>query len=259
MSEDAPPVSVEGLEKEYRSLLGRRRHLAVRGVGFEVPRGSVTALVGPNGGGKTTTLKCLLGLLRPSAGRVAIFGRPPTDPSARARLGYCPEESPFPGFLGLDAALGFFAELAGVPRRERAARCGALLERVGLLAARARRIRELSKGMLRRFGIAQALVGAPDLLVLDEPTSGLDPLGVRDVRAILDEERRRGAAVLLSSHLLADVEKIADRLLLMHEGRLVARGTLDELLGPPREEGGGRAEPLERFFFRRVEEGAGGA
>jgi len=259
---DAPhatPIAVRDLVKEYRpllgGLLGGRRHTAVRGVSFEVPRGAITAIVGPNGGGKTTTIKCLLGLLRPSAGEVRLFGRPPWDPAARARLGYCPEESPFPGFLALGPALRFFAELAGVPRAERARRADALLERVGLGDARARRISELSKGMLRRFGIAQALVGAPDLLILDEPTSGLDPFGVRDVRALLDEERARGTAVLLSSHLLADIEKVADRLLLLHRGALVAEGTLDALLGPKGPDGA-RRESLERFFFQTVDGGA---
>jgi ABC-2 type transport system ATP-binding protein len=249
------PVEVAGLRKEYRRLFGLRRHLAVDGVSLSVPAGAITAIVGPNGGGKTTTIKCILGLLRPSAGEVRIFGRPPTDLAARARLGYLPEESPFPAFLKVGAALRFYAELARVPRAERGRRADDLLERVGLGDARARRVGELSKGMLRRFGLAQALVGRPDLLVLDEPTSGLDPFGVRDFRAIVDEERRRGAAVLLSSHLLADVEKVCDRVILFHGGRVLAQGALAELLGG---RNGEARESLESFFFRTVEGSAKG-
>jgi ABC-2 type transport system ATP-binding protein len=246
-------VEVAGLVKEYRSLFGRRRHRAVDGVSFAAGRGEVLGLLGPNGSGKTTTMKCLLGLLRPSAGAVRIFGRPPADLAVRARLGYLPEESPFPSFLRLDAALDFYARLARVPRRERRARVGALLERVGLGDARRRRISELSKGMLRRFGLAQALVGEPELLVLDEPTAGLDPLGTRDFRALLREQRARGATVVVSSHELAEVEQVCDRVALLHRGRLVAEGRLDALLareGLPEP----RASALETFFFRALGE-----
>lgn len=249
---DERVVEVAGLVKEYRSLLGRRRFLAVAGVSFGAARGEVVGLLGPNGSGKTTTLKCLLGLLRPSAGTVRLFGRPPADPAARARLGYLPEESPFPAFLRLDAALDFYARLAGVPRRERRARGAALLERVGLGEARRKKIAELSKGMLRRFGLAQALVGEPDLLVLDEPTSGLDPLGTRDLRALILEQRARGRTALISSHALAEMEQVCDRVALLHRGTLIADGPVAALL-----EREGLPEPapsaLERFFFRKVE------
>ncbi len=252
MGESEPPVAVRGLVKEYRRWFGLRRRLAVDGVSFTAPPASVTAIVGPNGGGKSTTMKCLLGLLRPTRGDVRLFGRPPSDLAARARLGYLPEESPFPPFLRLEAALRFYAELGKVPRAERGARAGELLERVGLAWARGARVGELSKGMLRRFGLAQALVARPEVLVLDEPTSGLDPFGVRDFRAIVEAERARGTAVLLSSHLLADVEKVADRVVLFHRGKILADGALAEVT-----DGAGG---LEAAFFRAVEraDGAGG-
>jgi len=250
-----PAISVSALVKEYRRFLGLRRFRAVDSVSFAVPRGSVTALLGPNGSGKTTTLKCILGLLRPTAGEVRLLGRPPRDPEARARLGYLPEESPFPSFMKLEPALAFYAELGRVPRRERRPRAAALLEQVGLGTARDRRIGELSKGMLRRFGLAQALIARPDVLVLDEPTSGLDPFGLRDFREILEAERARGTAVLVSSHLLADVERTCDRVVLLSAGRVRAEGPLPELLAAS----GGAREPLETFFFRTIDGGGGGA
>jgi ABC-2 type transport system ATP-binding protein len=253
MSTDAAVAEVRGLSKEYRSFFCRRRFLAVSGVSFAAREGEILGLLGPNGGGKTTTMKCLLGLLRPTAGTIALFGRPPADLAARARIGYLPEESPFPGFLRLEAALDFYGALARVPRRERRTRVPSLLERVGLLDARRRRVSELSKGMLRRFGLAQALIGEPDLLVLDEPTSGLDPIGTRDFRALLLERRARGKAAIVSSHQLADMEQVCDRVVLLHRGRLVAEGPLGALL---RREGLSEPRPsaLETFFFRAVED-----
>ncbi len=255
--EGAPVAEVRSLSKEYRalSLAGWRRFLAVDGVSFAAARGEVLGLLGPNGGGKTTTMKCLLGLLRPSGGEARLFGRPPSELAARARVGYLPEESPFPAFLRVEAALAFYGALAGLSRRERRARAGALLDRVGLSEARRKRVGELSKGMLRRFGLAQALIGDPELLVLDEPTSGLDPLGVRDFRALVREQRARGKTVIVSSHQLADMEQICDRVALLHRGRLVAEGPVADLLAreglpPPRPSG------LETFFFRAIEEKA---
>ncbi len=243
----APPaIRIAGLVKEYRSWLGRRRVRALDGITFHVPRGEVVGLLGPNGGGKTTTLKCLLGFLRPTAGEVEVLGRPPTDLAARARLGFLPEESPFPGFLRLEAGLDFFGALARVPRRERRERIPRLLERVGLADARRRRLDELSKGMARRFGIAQALIGEPELLILDEPTSGLDPLGMRDFGRLLAELRAAGLTVLLSSHQLGQVETVCDRAAVLHRGKLLAFDPVPAIVAASGE------KTLEAAFLRLV-------
>ena len=244
LSPPRPVVEVCDLVKDYRRAFSRRRFRAVDGVSLAAGPGEVLGLIGPNGGGKTTILKCLLGLLRPTSGVVRLFGLSPEEPEARARLGYLPEESPFPRVLNVEEALAFYACLAGIGRRERRVEVPRLIERVGLREARKRRIAELSKGMARRFGLAQALVGDPELIVLDEPTSGLDPLGTREFCALVAEERLRGRTVLFSSHRIADTERTCDRVALIHRGRLVAHGPIQAIAG---------ADGLEAFFFRSIE------
>ncbi|GIW71944.1 MAG: hypothetical protein KatS3mg102_1486 [Planctomycetota bacterium] len=231
MDEGAAAIEVEGLHKHFRSgLLRRRVHRALAGVSFRVERGQVVGLIGPNGGGKTTTFGCLLGLLRPSAGRVRLFGECPRRPATRRCLGYLPETSPFPGVLTARQGLEFYGALAGLPRRERRRRAAALLARLGLAAAADRRLAVFSKGMLRRFGLAQALIAAPPLLLLDEPASGLDPLGARELAAVIAEERARGTTVLLASHELAALESLCDAIVLLHQGRVLLEGALPQLL-----------------------------
>lgn len=248
-------VSVTGLEKTYRRWFGLRQHAAVRGVDLSLRPGEVLGLVGPNGGGKSTTIRCILGLLRVSGGRIRVFGGPPGAAAARRRTGYLPEESPFPGVLSGREGLDFYGRLAGLGRRARRLEVERLLERTGLTDAARRRLGTYSKGMLRRFGLAQAMLGRPALLVLDEPTSGLDPIGVRDLQAIVREEQGRGASVLLSSHQLTDLEPICDAVTVLSAGRVLASGPLDELLGSP----GPDREPLLRFFFRILGAATGAA
>ncbi len=219
----SPAVSCSGLRKSY----GRR--VAVDGVSFTVARGEVLGLLGPNGAGKTTVIKMMLGLVRPDAGDVLLLGRPGHDPRARARVGYLPELFRYQPWLSASEVLTLHVRLAGlaVPEADRR-ECLAV---VGL-ADRARdRVGGFSKGMQQRLGLAVALVARPELVVLDEPTSALDPVGRADVRDIVLELRSRGVAVLLNSHLLGEVERVCDRVVILDRGRVAAAGTLAELLG----------------------------
>jgi ABC-2 type transport system ATP-binding protein len=219
----SPAVWCSGLRKRY----GRRT--AVDGVSLTVGRGEVVGLLGPNGAGKTSVIKMLMGLVRPDAGEVLLLGRSASDPRARARVGYLPELFRYQPWLTAVEVLNLHVRLAGadvppVQRRE----CLAL---VGLADRGADRVSGFSKGMQQRLGLAVALVARPDLVVLDEPTSALDPLGRADVRDLLLSLRDRGVAVLLNSHLIGEVERVCDRVVILDRGRIAASGTLAELLG----------------------------
>ena len=218
-----PAVWCSGLRKRY----GRQQ--AVEDVSLEVARGDVVGLLGPNGAGKTSVIKMLLGLVRPDAGEVLLLGRPATDPAARARVGYLPELFRYQPWLSAAEVLALHVRLSGidVTAQERLD-CLAL---VGLLERRADRVGGFSKGMQQRLGLAVALVARPELVVLDEPTSALDPLGRADVRDIVLELKSRGVAVLLNSHLIGEVERVCDRVVILDSGRVAASGTLAELLG----------------------------
>ncbi len=222
---DAVPVVAEGLAKTY----GGRP--ALQGLSLRVGRGEVVGLLGPNGAGKTTTVKILLGLVHPDGGRATVFGRDTGDPEARRRVGYLPEQFRFPAWMTGQALLDHHGRLAGLDAERRREQSGEVLELVGLTGREQERIGGYSKGMQQRIGLAQALVGQPDLVILDEPTSALDPIGRRDVREVVRTLRRRGAAVLLNSHLLSEVEMVCDRVAIVDRGRLVRQGRLDELVG----------------------------
>ncbi len=229
MSADAV-IEAVGLTKIFLDFWRRPRGRALDGFTFDVRRGEVFGLLGPNGSGKSTTIKLLLGLLRPTAGRLVVLGRPPTDVRIKARIGYLPEESYLYPFLTAEETLDFFGRLFGLPAAERRRRIDQLLEMTGLTAARRRRVGEFSKGMARRVGLAQALINDPDLVILDEPTSGLDPIGCRQMKELIRTLARRGKTVVLSSHLLADVEDVAGRIAILYAGRLQAMGAVAELL-----------------------------
>jgi ABC-2 type transport system ATP-binding protein len=220
-------LRVLGLEKSFTRGFWRRRVPAVRGVSFVVPRGAVFALLGHNGAGKTTTLGCILGLVHPDAGEIAILGEDNRRPASRRRVGYLPEQPYFYEHLTARELLGFYARLQELPAREADAEIPALLERVGLAHRAGGSLRKFSKGMMQRLGLAQALLGRPDLLVLDEPMSGLDPIGRREVRELLAEEKERGTTILLSSHIVPDVEVLADAAVFLREGLLVGEHDLD--------------------------------
>ncbi len=226
-------VSVAGLTKVFKDFWGRPKARAVDRVDFEVRRGEVFGLLGPNGSGKSTTVKLILGLLHPTRGHIEVFGHSPRHVATKARIGYLPEESYLYRYLDSRETLDFFGNLFELPRGQRANRSEQLLEMVGLKQVQRRAVGEFSKGMQRRIGLAQALINDPDLVILDEPTSGLDPIGCREVKDLIRALARRGKTVLLSSHLLADVEDVCDRVVIYYGGRIQAMGSLSELLATP--------------------------
>jgi len=223
-------VAVRGLTKIFNDFWGRPKAKAVDNVDFEVRRGEVFGLLGPNGSGKSTTIKMLLGLLYPTKGHIEVFGHSPRHVKTKARLGYLPEESYLYRYLNSRETLEFFGNLFELAPNDRRNRAEQLLEMVGLNQVRSRTVGEFSKGMQRRIGLAQALINDPDLVILDEPTSGLDPIGCREVKDLILTLARRGKTIILSSHLLADVEDVCDRVVIYYGGRIHAQGTLNELL-----------------------------
>jgi len=223
-------VVCQGLIKTFKDFWMRDRARAVDGVTFEINRGEVFGLLGPNGSGKSTTIKVLLGLLRPTKGRVAVFGLPPSDVETKKRIGYLPEESFLYPFLNARETLDYYAKLFEIDHRTRERRIDELLDMVGLKSAQFRQVREYSKGMQRRIGLAQALINDPELLILDEPTSGLDPLGRMKVREIIQRLRNEGRTVFFSSHELGEVETVCDRVAMLHQGELKAEGRVQDLV-----------------------------
>lgn len=226
-------VSVRGLTKVFKDFWGRPKARAVDNVDFEVRRGEVFGLLGPNGSGKSTTVKLLLGLLYPTRGHIQVFNHSPRHVATKSRIGYLPEESYLYRYLNSRETLEFFGNLFELTKDDRRQRTEQLLEMVGLNQARLRAVGEFSKGMQRRIGLAQALINDPDLVILDEPTSGLDPIGCREVKDLILALARRGKTVILSSHLLADVEDVCDRVVIYYGGKIQAMGTLKDLLATP--------------------------
>lgn len=217
-------IDIESLTKTYRGS-GRSLVHAVRGVTMRVARGTVTALVGPNGAGKTSTIHVLLGLLRADGGRVRVFGLSP-GPDALRRIGYQPEIFTTYPFYTAREAMRFYGRLSGLAREDADRRAEGLFDRLGLTAAASRRVATFSKGMTQRLGLAQALLHEPELLVLDEPTSGLDPEGRRLVIDIIQEERAKGRTILLSSHILPDVERTCDAVVMIQQGQVAFADTV---------------------------------
>lgn len=225
-----PVVEAVGLSKTFTDFWMRAKARAVDNIDFEIRRHEIFGLLGPNGSGKSTTIKMILGLLHKSSGRLSVFGREPSDVAIKARIGYLPEESYLYRYLDAKETLDYYGRIFGLDRRTRMRRIDELLEMVGLSQVKRRSVGEYSKGMSRRLGLAQALINDPELLILDEPTSGLDPIGTRQVKDLLLELGRRGTTILLSSHLLADVEDVCDRMVILYGGRIHAEGATNELL-----------------------------
>jgi ABC-2 type transport system ATP-binding protein len=232
-SKGEPVVTVRGLTKVFKDFWGRHKARAVDNVDFEVRRGEVFGLLGPNGSGKSTTVKLILGLLYPTKGHIEVFGRSPRHVATKSRIGYLPEESYLYRYLNSRETLEFFGNLFELDKGDRRGRTEQLLEMVGLSQAHLRAVGEFSKGMQRRIGLAQALINDPDLVILDEPTSGLDPIGCREVKDLIMALAKRGKTVILSSHLLSDVEDVCDRVVIYYGGKIQAMGTLKELLATP--------------------------
>jgi ABC-2 type transport system ATP-binding protein len=232
---DEVVLSIEGLTKVYRSLFTPVGVKAVDGLNLSVRRGETYSIVGPNGSGKTTTLKIVLGLIFPTSGGATIFGKSITDLSVRERIGFLPEDAYLYEVFNGEELLDFYASLFGFPRKRRKELIDELLTLVGMQANRKVPFRECSKGMRQRLALAQALVNDPELLILDEPTSGLDPAGRHQMTRLILELKRRGKTILLCSHFLAEVEEVCDRVGIMYRGKLVAEGSLRDLAGEPTE------------------------
>jgi len=230
MSQVGAVLTLSGLTKVYRGHLGIGRSVALDGLDLSVAPGQVFGLLGQNGAGKTTTLKLILDLLRPDRGEVRLFGRPPSDPAARARIGYLPENPYFYDYLTAEEFLDFYGRLQGLPRAVRRERVRESLSRVGLADRASTPLRKFSKGMVQRLGLAQAIQHDPDLVILDEPMSGLDPIGRREVRDLILGLRAAGRTVFFSSHILQDAEMICDRVAILDRGRLRACGRLADLV-----------------------------
>jgi ABC-2 type transport system ATP-binding protein len=226
-------IQTKGLSKVYRPPFAREGKTALSDLNIDVRRGEIFGLVGPNGSGKTTTLKLLLGLIKPTSGEVMIFGRGPRDVAVKQRIGFLPDGPYFYDHLNSYEVLDFYGKLFGYKAEERERRAEEILDMVNLNPAdRKRVIRTYSKGMMQRVGLAQAIINDPELLFLDEPTTGLDPIGARSMKDTIERLRDSGKTVLLCSHLLADVQAVCDRVAILSEGKLVKFGTVQELVGP---------------------------
>ena len=225
-----PIVQAVGLTKVFRDFWGRPKAKAVNDIDFEIRQGEVVGLLGPNGSGKSTTVKMLLGLLYPTGGKLTVFGKSPRTVETKKEIGYLPEDSYLYKYLTAEETLDFFGSLFNLSKADRQKRIEQLLDMVGMAHARHRRVGEFSKGMQRRIGLAQAMINDPELLILDEPTSGLDPLGCREIKDLILELKKRGKTVIITSHLLSDIEDVCDRVIVLYGGKIRAEGCLNELL-----------------------------
>jgi len=223
-------LSVDGLRKTYSFGFIPRRQEILKGISFSVEAGEIFGYLGPNGAGKTTTIKCVLGLIFPDAGRIELCGRPHLDPRSKTRVGFLPENPYFYDYLTAREFLDFYGRLFGIGPDERRSRAVKLLKLVDMERAADLPLRKFSRGMLQRIGLAQALINEPSLVILDEPLGGLDPLGRKDVRDIILRLRGEGKTVLLSSHILQDIEMICDRVAILVGGRILSQGRLTDLI-----------------------------
>ena len=222
-------VKFESVKKTYKSRQGRIE--ALKGLDLVIPEGQIFGFAGPNGAGKSTSIKILVGLIRPDEGAVTVFGHPSGSKAAKSLIGFLPEVTLYHEFMSAKELLAIHATLSGIPANEIAGKCEEALEKVGLSDRVNYRLKEFSKGMKQRFGIAQAIVGNPKLLVLDELTSGLDPKAQAELLTLLTELKAQGLTIFFSSHHLREIEKICDSVAIIHQGTLRTSGTLDEVLG----------------------------
>jgi ABC-2 type transport system ATP-binding protein len=246
-------VETKNLTKIYRDFWGRQKVRALKALDLQIHKGEVFGLLGPNGSGKTTTIKLLLGLLFPTSGEISILGKTASDVVKNEKIGYLPEESYLYRFLNAEETLDFYGRLfkmSGPVRRQRVAQ---LINMVGLESAKKRPLREYSKGMTRRIGLAQALINDPDLILLDEPTSGLDPIGTKNMKDLILELREQGKTIIMSSHLLADVQDVCDRVGILYQGELKELGRVSDLLQVSNQTEF-RAENLSEDAKKRIEQ-----
>lgn len=223
-------VRTEGLTKVYKDFWRRKSVSALTNLNITIERGEIFGLLGPNGSGKTTTVKLLLGLLFPTSGKSWLLGYSSVDLKVKGKIGFLPEESYLYKFLNAEEILDFYGKLFDIPKTERRSRIDKLIHDVGLNPYRKRPLSQYSKGMLRRIGLAQAIINDPDLVILDEPTSGLDPIASREIKDLILDFKRQGKTIVLCSHLLADVQNICDRIAILNKGVLQVMGNVRELL-----------------------------
>ena len=225
-----PAIEILGLEKTYMVGFWRKRpKRALSPLHLTVEDGEIFGFLGPNGAGKTTTLKLLMGLVFPTAGSARILGQEWTDPEVKAQIGFLPEQPYFYDHLTAHELLNYYAQLSGVPGKERSRRVDAMLQRVGLPDVHGVQLRKFSKGMLQRIGIAQAILHDPKLVFFDEPMSGLDPMGRREVRDLMEQLKQEGKTVFFSTHILSDAEALCDRVAIIHQGELRGIGAVEDL------------------------------
>jgi ABC-2 type transport system ATP-binding protein len=229
-SEREVVIETRNLTKVYRDFWGRQKVRALKALDLKVHRGEIFGLLGPNGSGKSTTIKILLGLLFPTSGEALVFGRSATEVTKNERIGYLPEESYLYRFLNAVETLDFYGRLFNMPAKQRRQRAAELIEQVGLTGAQRRPLKEYSKGMARRIGLAQAMINDPELIFLDEPTTGLDPIGTKQMKNLIVKLKEEGKTVILCSHLLADVQDVCDRIAILYQGELKELGRVDRLL-----------------------------
>lgn len=222
-------IDIAHADKKYAGRFGRGGVHALRDISMQVHRGAVFGLLGPNGAGKSTLVKILMTVIRPSRCEGTMLGAPVGDKASLRRVGYLPEHHRFPEYLTASEVLDYFGALSEVPRAARKTRSAELLELVGLRDWSKAKVKGFSKGMRQRLGIANALIGNPDLVVLDEPTDGVDPVGRKDIREVLLKLRDQGKTVFLNSHLLSELEMVCDRVAILVQGKVYAQGTIEEL------------------------------
>ena len=227
---DNSAVRTEGLTKVYKDFWRRKSVSALTSLNLNIERGEIFGLLGPNGSGKTTTVKLLLGILFPTSGKSWLLGYSSVDLKVKSKIGFLPEESYLYKFLNAEEILDFYGKLFDIPKIERKSRIDKLIHDVGLNPYRKRLLSQYSKGMLRRIGLAQAIINNPDLVILDEPTSGLDPIASREIKDLILDFKRQGKTIVLCSHLLADVQNICDRIAILNKGVLQVMGNVRELL-----------------------------
>jgi ABC-2 type transport system ATP-binding protein len=239
-------IQVEGLVKDHVSHFLRKRFRALDGLDLTVQKGEAFGLLGPNGAGKTTTQKLLLGLIKPTAGKITVLGKDPGDKAALDRIGFLPENPYFYAYLTAQEFLDFFAQLFGLSGKQKADRIEELLDLVSLTEAKDRPIRKFSKGMMQRLGVAQALINDPELVFFDEPNSGLDPIGRRDIRQIMLLLKDMGKTIFFNSHMLPDVKEICDRVGILHRGRMIGQNSIAEICKA------GTYQELEDYFMNMI-------
>ncbi len=246
-------IETRNLTKVYRDFWGRQKVHALKALDLEIRRGEIFGLLGPNGSGKTTTMKLLLGLLFPTSGQALVFGQDASEVTKNERIGYLPEETYLYRFLNAVETLDFYGRLFNISSPLRRPRTADLIDMVGLNWAKKRQLKEYSKGMARRIGLAQALINDPELIILDEPTTGLDPIGCREMKDLIIKLRDQGKTVVMCSHLLADVQDVCDRIGILYQGELKELGRVDSLL-KVRDVTEIRASGLDKAAEQEIEE-----